>query len=77
VPHNFIITTPDTPNPGRRRRADVDAVCTKHGGRLEYLWFDHDRTPSHAYLLVDGGDADAIMRELQGHQAITLFAAVD
>jgi hypothetical protein len=71
------MTSPGTPNPGPRRRRDVEAICTKHGGTLEYLWFDHDRTPSNAYVLVEGGDIDGIMRDLQGHQTIALFAAPD
>jgi hypothetical protein len=77
MPHNFIRVTADTPNPGRRRRQDVDTVCTKHGGHLEYLWFDHDTTPSHAYLLVRDGNVDEIRRELDADQAIRLFAATD
>jgi hypothetical protein len=75
VPHNFISVSPDTPNPGRRRRTDVDAVCRRHGGELEYLWFDHETAPSRAYLLVRDGDAEAIARELQADRTITLFAA--
>lgn len=75
MPHNFIRVSADTPNPGRRRKADVDAVCAEHGGRLEYLWFDHESSPSYAYLLVKDGDAEKIAGKLQGDQAITLFQA--
>lgn len=77
MPHNFIRISPDTPNPGRRRRSDVEAVCAKHGGSFEYLWFDDEAAPGSAYVLVEDGDIDAIARELHGQQVIKLFKARD
>lgn len=77
MPHNFIRISVDTPNPGRRRRRDVEAVCAKHNGSFEYLWFDHDSSPKYAYVLVEDGDVDGIARDLHGQQVITLFKAQD
>lgn len=77
MPHNFIRISVDTPNPGRRRRRDVEAVCAKHRGSFEYLWFDDAESPTSAYVLVEDGDIDAIARELHGQQVIRLFKAQD
>ena len=73
MPHNFIRTSAKTPNPGRRQSADVEAICARHHGKFEYLWFDDPNSPTYAYVLVDGGDVDGMMADLPGQQLIRLF----
>jgi hypothetical protein len=72
VPHNFIITGPRTPNPGRWTRAAVEEIARRHNGTLEYLWFDDLEKPTRAYVLVRDGDADGLMRDLHGHEVTRL-----
>jgi len=75
MPHNFIRISANTPNPGRRQRGDVESICARHHGQLEYLWFDDDQSPTYAYALVDGGDVDGMMSDLHGQEVIRLFSA--
>jgi hypothetical protein len=73
VPHNFIKINATTPNPGRRRREDVEDIVTDEGGELVNLWFDDKRDPSHAYVLVKDGKIDGMVAKLDGHQVIRLW----
>jgi hypothetical protein len=73
VPHNFIKINATTPNPGRRRREDVEQIVTEEGGVLDNLWFDDKQTPAHAYVLVKDGDIDGMIAKLNGHQVIRLW----
>ena len=75
MPHNFIRISVETPNPGKRRRADVKKACDDAGGTFEYLWFDDEDQPTAAYVLVKDGKIDDIMRALHGEQVIRLFQA--
>ncbi len=75
MPHNFLKINAVTPNPGRRTRGQVDAICRKHRGSFEYLWFDDDANPTFAYVLVKDGDVDGLMQDLHGEQVIRLFEA--
>ena len=73
MPHNFIRINATTPNPGRRKRKDVDSVCVKHHGKLEHLWFDDASNPSYAYVLVRDGDVVGLMQDLGGQEVVRLF----
>jgi hypothetical protein len=77
MPHNWIRTSPTTPNPGLRRRGDVAAVCARHHGQFLHLWFDNEDNPTAAYVLVKDGDVDGMMTDLQGEELIRLFEAKD
>ena len=75
MPHNFIRVSADTPNPGRRKKHDVAAVCAKHHGEFVHLWFDDQDSPTYAYVLVKDGDVDGMMTDLGGQELIRLFEA--
>jgi hypothetical protein len=74
LPHNFIRINADAPNPGHRTREEVEPICREHNGTFKYLWFDDDRQPNFAYVLVEHGDVDGMMHDLHGHQITRLFA---
>ena len=75
MPHNFIRTSANTPNPGRRQKDDVAEVCARHHGEFKHLWFDDEHEPAHAYVLVKDGDVDGLMSDLGGQELIRLFEA--
>lgn len=75
MPHNFIKISPNTPNPGRRTRADVKAICEKHHGTFEYLWFDEVEAPTRAYVLVEDGDLDGMVHDFEAQEVIRLYDA--
>jgi len=75
MPHNFIKVYAVSPNPGLRTRENVEAVCSKHHGTFENLWFDDEKHPTYAYVLVKDGDLDKILHDLHGQEIIRLFAA--
>jgi hypothetical protein len=77
MPHNFIRISAETPNPGRRKRGDVEATCRQKGGHLHYLWFDDADHPTAAYVLVEAEDkdVDGIVQALHGEQVIRLVEA--
>jgi hypothetical protein len=73
VPHNFIKINATTPNPGRRRREDIERVVTDEGGVLDNVWFDDNQAPNHAYVLVKDGDVDGMIAKLHGHSVVRLW----
>jgi hypothetical protein len=73
VPHNFIRINAVAPNPGRWTRDKVEPICTLHNGKFEHLWFDDDRQPNFAYVLVQDGDVDGMLHDLHGHSCQRLF----
>ena len=73
MPHNFIKINATTPNPGRRKRDDVERIVVEEGGVLDNLWFDDKDAPNHAYVLVKDGDIDGMIAKLNGHQVIRLW----
>ena len=75
MPHNFMRINAVTPNPGRRRREDVESICKRHHGQLENLWFDDQADPSYAYVLVKDGDVDGMLQDLHGQELLRLFEA--
>ena len=75
MPHNFVKINAMTPNPGLRTRAKVKAVCKKHKGIFENLWFDDIKNPTYAYVLFKNGNLDKILDELHGLEVIRLDAA--
>jgi len=75
MPHNFIKLGATTPNPGRRTAKDVGAICERHHGKLEHLWFDAPDEPVYAYALVDGGDVDGMLQDLGGVSMQRLYDA--
>lgn len=77
VPHNFIRINAMAPNPGRRTREEVEPICARHHGKFEHLWFDDDRQPNFAYVLVQDGDVDGMLQDLHGHSIIRLFDSGD
>jgi hypothetical protein len=73
VPHNFIKIDAVTPNPGLRTQADVAKICKKNDGKFKDLWFDDEDNPTFAYVLVENGKLDGILKGLHGHEVIRLF----
>lgn len=73
MPHNFIKVNAVTPNPGLRKRADVEEICKQHNGTFEALWFDDEDNPTFAYVLVKDGDLEGILDGLHAHEVIRLF----
>ena len=75
MPHFFITLEASTPNPGPRKRSHVEEACGRHRGKLEHFWHDDPANPKTAYLLVENGDVDALSKELQAHDIVTLHHA--
>jgi hypothetical protein len=75
MPHFFITMGVSSPNPGRRTRSHVEEVCGRHRGKLEHFWHDDPANPNTAYLLVENGDVDALSKELQAQDIVTLHRA--
>jgi hypothetical protein len=73
VPHNFIKINATTPNPGLRRREDVEEIVRRHHGELVDLWFDDRKNPAHSWVMIANGDVDGMMNDLHGHQLIRLW----
>jgi hypothetical protein len=75
VPHNFIRINADEPNPGRVTKTKVSQIVKKHG-KLKGFWFDDDRDPVFAYVLVlmdDDRKLGRLLIELHGQQLTRLF----
>jgi hypothetical protein len=70
MPHNFIRIDASTPNPGIRKPDDMKRICRKHKGAFQLLLFDADTNPQSAYVMVKGGNIDAILAELGGGETV-------
>lgn len=75
MPHFFIKTNVDSPNPGRWTHGRAQEICARHHGRLENVWYDDANAPQTAYVLVENGDLDGLSTDFHATEVTTLHDA--
>ena len=73
MPHFFFRLGSDSPHhPRHWTHEKAKAAATKHKATLQHVWHDDPKDPKAAYVLVEGGDADALSKELGADDVVAL-----